>query len=143
MKKAIQNLYSTGTRGVRIFNLAISSVWLVISTLYYMAIETDIPSGIINYIGIIWSLSLITTIMSINSLTKSRYRVMHKYISLHTGALLQAVICVGYAEGYPPLPVAPITAFLFSLWLIGAAYFVMDNDLISTNTGDDKNGNYG
>lgn len=129
MKRITKYLYSESTRGARSLNFILSTVWLIATILYILKFPVIMPRGIIHLVAIILILSAITSVLSLFSLFKIRYVSLFKCISLHTGSLLQAMIGMGYVNNYPPLEIASIITFMMALWLIGAAYFVMDKEL--------------
>lgn len=134
--KIIHSLYAGGTRGARVLNLAVSLVWALGTLLYLLkVIEIEIPKELIESIVLVFALSCVTTISSLLSLVVKCYRETLKYISLHFGALLNAIVASGFAVQYPPLSMTTITSALFALWLLGAAYFAMESCKECVNQG--------
>lgn len=127
MKRIINSLYHS-TRGARILNFVISTVWVAAALFYIMDFPIFMPIDIKGSAGIILVLASSTSLMSLISLFKVPFNKTYKCISLHTGALLQSIVSMGYTNGYPPLEIHAIISFILALWLIGAAYFEMDEE---------------
>ena len=142
MKLITEYVYAGSTRPVRVLNFILSTVWFLVAVFFLTKYLVVLPKGILHNLPVILTLAGVTSVLSFLSLFKIQYDSFYKCVSLHTGALLQAMIGVGYTNSYPSLEVASIITFMLALWLIGAAYFVMYQDLEteeSTNANDSTN----
>lgn len=141
MKLITEHVYAGSTRPVRVLNFILSTVWFLAAVFFLTKYPVVLPKGILHNLPVILTLAGVTSILSLLSLFKIQYDSLYKCVSLHTGALLQAMIGVVYTNSHPSLEVASIITFMLALWLIGAAYFVMQ-DLEteeSTNANDSTN----
>ena len=141
MKLITEHVYAGSTRPVRVLNFIFSTVWFLAAVFFLTKYPVVLPKGILHNLPVILTLAGVTSILSLLSLFKIQYDSFYKCVSLHTGALLQAMIGVVYTNSHPSLEVASIITFMLALWLIGAAYFVMQ-DLEteeSTNANDSTN----
>ena len=141
MKLITEHVYAGSTRPVRVLNFILSTVWFLAAVFFLTKYPVVLPKGILHNLPVILTLAGVTSILSLLSLFKIQYDSFYKCVSLHTGALLQAMIGVVYTNSHPSLEVASIITFMLALWLIGAAYFVMQ-DLEteeSTNANDSTN----
>lgn len=132
MKRTIiNNLYSGGTRGARVLNLSLHSVWVIALILHFTELlEVQIPRGLGGEIHLVLAMAIVTVGLSALSFLGGRFRSLFKCLSLHSGALTQAWIFGGLTMDYPPLEIQSVTAFMFSLWLLGAAYFVIEKECV-------------
>lgn len=135
----IRSLYFGGTRSVRVINTIISFAWFIALMLH---ITTDLhvqlpksihgeplPDGGNGFGGdvkILIIMSFISGVTAVGSLTLKKHRHCLKYVSLHAGALTQALISAAYTAYYPPLAMTAVTSIIMALWFLGAAYFVME-----------------
>ena len=141
MKLITEHVYAGSTRPVRVLNFILSTVWFLAAVFFLTKYPVVLPKGILHNLPVILTLAGVTSILSLLSLFKIQYDSLYKCVSLHTGALLQAMIGIVYTNSHPSLEVASIITFMLALWLIGAAYFVMQ-DLEteeSTNANDSTN----
>lgn len=140
LDRFIQTLYFGGTRSVRVINLITSLIWLIALVLHSTTdFQLALPMGIDNQpyqhpadsefgpeVRILIIMSLLSTVTAGGSLLLRKYRHCLKYVSLHAGALTQALISAAYTAGYPPLTMTAVTSIIMALWFLGAAYFVME-----------------
>lgn len=125
--KIINTLYAGGTRGARVLNFSVSLMWTLGIFLYSLKIiPVDIPPELTESLVYVFALAFVTSVSSLLSLLVQKYREILKYLSLHLGALLNALISAGFAAEYPPLSMTAVSSVLFSIWLLGAAYFAME-----------------
>ena len=121
----IKELYAGGTRGARVLNLVISIAWLIAIILDSLGFEVEIPNEFAKTDPHISVLIVLNILVAIASLLRIKFREIAKYVSLHLGALFHALIAAYLTLESPPLDMMVITSTLFSLWLLGAAYFSM------------------
>lgn len=135
----IQSLYFGGTRSVRVINTIISFAWLIALVLHVTTdLHVQLPKGIHGEplvggghefggdVQILIIMSFISSVTAVGSLILKKHRHCLKYVSLHAGALTQALISAAYTAYYPPLTMTAVTSIIMALWFLGAAYFVME-----------------
>lgn len=164
LDRFIQTLYFGGTRSVRVINLITSLTWLIALFLHSTTdFQLALPMGINNQphlahlahlahpayselgpeVRILIIMSLLSTVTAGGSLMLRKYRHCLKYVSLHAGALTQALISAAYTAGYPPLTMTAVTSIIMALWFLGAAYFVMEEPEAATPTQTRRDGGDG
>lgn len=79
-----------------------------------------------NDLKVLLIMTLFSAVTGIGSLICTKFRHILKYVSLHAGALAQALISAAYTAYYPPLTMIAVTSLIMALWFLGAAYFVME-----------------
>lgn len=129
----IRSLYFGGTRSVRVINTIISFAWFIALVLHITTdLHVQLP-GVVNGghdlggdVQILIIMSFISGVTAVGSLTLKKHRHCLKYVSLHAGALTQALISAAYTAYYPPLTMTAVTSIIMALWFLGAAYFVME-----------------
>lgn len=136
----IRSLYFGGTRSVRVINTIISFAWFIALILHITTdLHVQLPKGIHDehlpngggngFDGdaqILIIMSFISGVTAVGSLILKKHRHCLKYVSLHAGALTQALISAAYTAYYPPLTMTAVTSIIMALWFLGAAYFVME-----------------
>lgn len=138
----IRSLYFGGTRSVRVINTIISFAWFIALVLHITTnLHVQLPKGIHGEhlpnggygfdasngdVKILIIMSFISGVTAVGSLILKKHRHCLKYVSLHAGALTQALISAAYTAYYPPLTMTAVTSIIMALWFLGAAYFVME-----------------
>lgn len=138
----IRSLYQGGTRSVRVINTIISFAWFIALTLHITTdLKVQLPGAIHGVhlpgatnggyefdgdVKILIIMSFLSSITAVGSLLFDKHRHCLKYVSLHAGALTQALISAAYTAYYPPLTMTAVTSIIMALWFLGAAYFVME-----------------
>lgn len=137
----IRSLYFGGTRSVRVINTIISFAWFIALVLHITTdlrvqlpkeIHAHLPDGGHEFgasggdARILIIMSFISGVTAVGSLILKNHRHCLKYVSLHAGALTQALISAAYTAYYPPLTMTAVTSIIMALWFLGAAYFVME-----------------
>lgn len=120
-------IYGRDTRSAQVLSIVIGLVWCALIALAdHFNVPIDLPVKVINgQLGSRYVILASIIFSSIAFMCSGKRKQTFKLFGLLLSSLFHAVIASAYIAEIPPLEPLVVICTMFSLWLLGAVYFVV------------------
>lgn len=129
-------IYGNGTHSLRTFNLILAMMWITLIFLDLAGnLKINLPvSAIKTVTHFHWlGITLLATVglTALSFIIKNWEGVLIRFFALTLGGLSQALLAMRFSSVYPPLDTMSLVCAVFSVWLLGGAFYVAKDKQIN------------